>query len=134
MYKIGELSKLCRIPVKTLRYYDSMGLLPPDQIDKFTGYRYYSAAKLSDCYRILALKEPGFILEEIKAHFSLPKDRLSALITAKEQELCRLKTQTEQHIHVLRELQSALKEDASMFDIVVRKSDEIRLTFSQDHF
>ncbi|MGN1147844.1 MAG: MerR family DNA-binding transcriptional regulator, partial [Lachnospiraceae bacterium] len=30
MYKIGELSRLCRIPVKTLRYYDSEGLLVPD--------------------------------------------------------------------------------------------------------
>ena len=40
MYKIGELSKLCSIPVKTLRYYDDIGLLRPDHIDKFTGYRY----------------------------------------------------------------------------------------------
>ncbi len=129
MYKIGELSKLSKIPVKTLRYYDAMGLLPPDYIDKFTGYRYYSAAKLSDCYRILALKETGFTLEEIRVQFSLPKDKLSALIAAKVQELCELQQQTEQRIHILRELQSAMKEDKSMFDIVIRKSDEIRLAF-----
>ena len=60
MYKIGELSKLCNISVKTLRYYGSEGLLVPDRIDKFTGYRYYSASKLTDCYRIIALKELGF--------------------------------------------------------------------------
>lgn len=30
MYKIGELSKLCNIPVKTLRYYDSMGVARHD--------------------------------------------------------------------------------------------------------
>ncbi len=34
MYKIGELSKLCQLPVKTLRYYDSIGLLVPDEIDR----------------------------------------------------------------------------------------------------
>ena len=71
MYKIGELSKLCNISVKTLRYYDSVGLLIPDEIDKFTGYRYYSAAKLSELYRIIALKELGFSLDDIKKQISL---------------------------------------------------------------
>ena len=71
MYKIGELSKLSKIPVKTLRYYDSEGILTPDYIDDFTGYRYYDAAKLSDCYRIIALKELGFSLNEIKEVFLL---------------------------------------------------------------
>lgn len=129
MYKIGELSRLCNIPVKTLRYYDSAGLLPPDEIDKYTGYRYYSAAKLSDCYRILALKELGFSLEEIKAQFSMPKEKLAQLIAAKEQELQEYKAQTERRISVLRELRSALKEDESMFDIIIRKSDEIRIAY-----
>ena len=53
MYKIGELSALCRIPVKTLRFYDSEGILTTVYIDNFTGYRYYSAAQLSDCYKIV---------------------------------------------------------------------------------
>ena len=46
MYKIGELSKLSNIPVKTLRFYDLEGLIRPDRVDEFTGYRYYSASKL----------------------------------------------------------------------------------------
>ena len=66
MYKIGELSKLSKIPVKTLRYYDREGILHPDYIDPSTNYRYYNAIRLSDCYRIVALKELGFRLYEIQ--------------------------------------------------------------------
>lgn len=68
MYKIGELSRLCRIPVKTLRFYDREGLLVPDGIDRFKGYRYYSAARIADCNRIISLKELGFSLKEIELH------------------------------------------------------------------
>ena len=131
MYKIGELSRLSKIPVKTLRYYDNEGILTPDYIDDFTGYRYYDAAKLSDCYRIIALKELGFSLNEIKDAFSLPKESLSKLLASKEQELNQLKKQTEYRIGVLRNLNTALKEDAAMFDIVIRKSDEIRLLYER---
>ena len=131
MYKIGELSRLSQIPVKTLRFYDAEGILVPDEIDEFTGYRYYGAAKLSDCYRIVALKELGFSLSEIKEFLSLPKEKVSELVAAKEEELNRLKVQTEARIRVLRNLNSALKESACMFDIIIRKSDEIRLLFDR---
>ena len=65
MYKIGELSKLCKVSVKTLRYYEREGLLIPDEVDTFTGYRYYSPSKIDECNKILALKELGFTLDEI---------------------------------------------------------------------
>jgi DNA-binding transcriptional MerR regulator/predicted transcriptional regulator YdeE len=65
MIKIGEFSKLVQVPVPTLRYYDQVGLLKPIEVDRFSGYRYYSASQLPRLHRILALKGLGFSLEEI---------------------------------------------------------------------
>lgn len=129
MYKIGELSKLSRLPVKTLRYYGQEGLLVPDYIDEETGYRYYNAGKLSDCYRIIMLKGLGFSLGEIKELLSLPKENFSRLIQVKEDELLRLKAQTEERLQLLRTFHLTVKENTSMFDIVIRKSDTIHLAY-----
>ncbi len=65
MYRIGEFSKMCRVPVSALRYYSDLGLLPPVSIDPESGYRYYEAAQLPRLNRILALKDLGLSLEEI---------------------------------------------------------------------
>jgi DNA-binding transcriptional MerR regulator len=65
MFKIGEFSKLALVTVRTLRHYDEVGLLKPEQIDRFTGYRYYSAEQLVRLNRILALKDLGLSLEQI---------------------------------------------------------------------
>jgi DNA-binding transcriptional MerR regulator len=65
MIRIGEFSKLVQVPVATLRYYDQVGLLKPIEVDRFTGYRYYSASQLPRLHRILALKGLGFSLEQI---------------------------------------------------------------------
>ena len=62
MLKIGEFSKLSRISVRMLRHYDEIGLLMPEEIDPFTGYRYYSEAQLFTAGRINALKDMGFKL------------------------------------------------------------------------
>lgn len=67
MIKIGEFSKMVQVPVATLRYYDQLGLLKPIEVDRFTGYRYYSVGQLPRLHRILALKGLGFSLEQIAA-------------------------------------------------------------------
>ena len=66
LYKIGEFSKLVNVQVKTLRYYDEINLFKPQEIDLFSGYRYYSEKQINDLKVILSLKEVGFSLEEIK--------------------------------------------------------------------
>lgn len=65
MFKISEFSKFSRVPTKTLRYYDEIGLFSPAKVDRFTNYRYYSAEQLPRLNRILALKEMGLSLAEI---------------------------------------------------------------------
>jgi DNA-binding transcriptional MerR regulator len=63
--KIGEFSALTRVSVKTLRYYDEVGLLKPVRVDPESGYRYYSASQLPRLHRIPALKDLGFPLDHI---------------------------------------------------------------------
>jgi DNA-binding transcriptional MerR regulator len=65
MFRIGEFSRIAGVTIDTLRHYDALGLLKPEKVDPFTGYRYYSARQLQSLNRILALKEVGFSLEEI---------------------------------------------------------------------
>jgi DNA-binding transcriptional MerR regulator len=66
MIKIGDFARLSQVSVVTLRYYDEMDLLKPVKVDVFTGYRFYSADQLPRLNRILALKDLGFSLEQIK--------------------------------------------------------------------
>ena len=65
MLKIGEFSSLTQVSIKTLRYYNELGLLKPLRIDPDTGYRYYSASQLPRLHRILALRDLGFPLNRI---------------------------------------------------------------------
>lgn len=65
MFKIGDFSKLSKITIRMLRYYDEQGLLVPQQIDASSGYRYYNANQLATAHRILSLKEMGFSVSVI---------------------------------------------------------------------
>lgn len=65
MLRIGEFSKLSRISVRMLRYYDKLRILVPDSIDPCTGYRSYHETQLSIANRIVILRDMGFSLMEI---------------------------------------------------------------------
>ena len=67
--KIGEFSKLMQVTVKTLRHYELKGLLLPDEVDKWTGYRYYSIDQMLKLRAIRDLQRLGFSLDEIREMF-----------------------------------------------------------------
>jgi DNA-binding transcriptional MerR regulator len=89
MFKIGDFSKLGQVSVRMLRHYDQLGLLKPDHIDKFTGYRYYTAGQLAHLNRILFFKDLGFSLQQIKdlLRDNLPNDQLRGMLMMKQVEL-----------------------------------------------
>src|SRR4051794_29271509 len=66
VFRIGEFSRIVALSVRVLRHYDEIGLLVPARVDPATGYRYYSAAQLADAHRIIALKELGLSLEQVR--------------------------------------------------------------------
>ena len=89
MLKIGEFSKLAQVSVKTLRYYDELGLLRPDWVDRYTGYRYYSLGQLPRLNRLLVLRELGFSLAQIERLLreDLPAGELQRLLKLRQAEI-----------------------------------------------
>jgi effector-binding domain-containing protein len=82
-------SKFSQVPVKTLRYYDQIGLFQPAEIDPFTGYRYYSASQLPRINRILALKDLGLSLEQVAllVNQDLSPDQIRGMLRLKQVEI-----------------------------------------------
>ncbi|MEM6436878.1 MAG: MerR family transcriptional regulator [Cyanobacteria bacterium P01_D01_bin.115] len=66
MFRIGEFSKIAQVPASQLRYYDEIGLFAPIHSDRETGYRYYRVQQLASLNRILALKDLGLSLDQVK--------------------------------------------------------------------
>lgn len=89
MFQIGRFSKISRVSVKTLRYYDQIGLLKADHVDPYTGYRYYDLSQLARLNRILALKDLGLTLEQTAQMLDkgLTTNQLRKLLRQKRAEL-----------------------------------------------
>ncbi|MFD3517685.1 MerR family transcriptional regulator [Streptomyces sp. NPDC058657] len=66
MFTIGDFARHGRVSVRMLRHYDATGLLHPARVDPFTGYRHYSAAQLARLNRLIALKDLGFTLAQVR--------------------------------------------------------------------
>ena len=66
LYKIGMFANMNRVTIKTLRYYDEQKLLVPICVDEENGYRYYEAGQMEQLHRIIALKNMGFSIEDIR--------------------------------------------------------------------
>ncbi|MFJ8858494.1 MerR family transcriptional regulator [Streptomyces sp. NPDC102451] len=67
MFTIGDFARYGRVSARMLRHYDAIGLLRPDRTDPATGYRYYGAGQLARLNRIIALKDLGFTLQQVRA-------------------------------------------------------------------
>ena len=66
MYSIGEVSKICNVSKKTLRFYDEIGLISPDVVSEENNYRFYSKDTLLFVPVIKYYKQMGFKLEEMR--------------------------------------------------------------------
>ncbi|MGI6037760.1 MAG: MerR family transcriptional regulator [Limnochordia bacterium] len=111
--RIGEAAQLAGVSIRTLQYYDRIGLLKPTTITE-TGYRLYSSADLQRLQQILLFKEMGFSLAEIKdlliCSHGQRKDSLRAQKEVLQAQLRRLT----RIIHLVDETIKELEEGAEM--------------------
>lgn len=91
MLSIGEFSKICGVSTKTLRYYDEIGLINPDEINVENGYRYYSIKQLKRMLFINRLKSYQFSLEDIRAIIEMEEhqgeEKLFLMLRQKKREM-----------------------------------------------
>ena len=124
MIKIGDFARLSQVSVVTLRYYDEMNLFKPVRVDDFTGYRYYSADQLPRLNRILALKDLGFSLEQIKLMLAdgLSHEQLRGMLTIQRAEVeKRLAEEQERLIRIEARLrQIELEDKMPNYDVVLK--------------
>lgn len=127
MLKIGEFSKLCRVTVKTLRYYDEIDLLKPDLISRENGYRFYRPEKLAAVSEIQSLKDMGFSLEEISR---IMKDRLTPgqliILLSEKQKLLEENIRSEQKsIESIETWKKELKKELKMEKVTIKELPDI---------
>ena len=84
MKSISQVAKLTGVSIRTLQYYDEIGLLKPSKLTA-AGYRMYDDNALQTLQQILFFKELGFPLKEIKEILEKPDfDRIAAFKKQKE--------------------------------------------------
>src|SRR4051812_24370516 len=100
MFRIGEFARMGQVSVRTLRHYDELGLLEPVEIDRFTGYRYYSTSQLARLNRIIALKEVGLSLEQIGQllNVDLTAEQLEAILKQRQATLYQQLSETQNQL------------------------------------
>lgn len=91
LLQIGQFARITGLPVRTIRYYGDLGLLTPAEVDPTSGYRYYRVAQAERVSRLMALKECGLSLEEIRLVLDdqLTAEEFRDLLEARVDELVR---------------------------------------------
>lgn len=89
MFQIGEFAQIAQVSTRLLRFYDQQGLLVPEKTEPVTGYRYYGIRQLARLNRILALKELGLTLEQIRRYLDdkISVDELRGMLALKRAQL-----------------------------------------------
>ena len=119
-YTAGEIARIAGVSLRTIRYYDAKGLLPPVSHSD-TGYRLYDKGSLSLLQRILMLKYLGFSLEEIQKLVAAQEaDDLDqeAILDHQKKLLLERRQQLEQLISTIELAQKSPREDK--WQILVR--------------
>lgn len=126
MYSITEIAKLSGVSTRTLRYYDSIGLLKPANVNE-NGYRMYTQKEIDLLQQILFYKQFDLPLEEIKQLLSTDSDVIIDSLSNQFEKLNQQKTQLEHLITTLEKTINYYKGEENMtnaekFDVFKQQS------------
>lgn len=131
MLKIGEFSRLSQVTVKTLHHYDDQGLLHPAHVDPVTSYRYYTVTQLPRIHRIMAFKEMGLSLEQIRLMLDedVPIEQIRGMLRLKQAEIQHRVSEEQKRLSMI-EFRLRMIEAETNFpemDVVIKRVDPMRV-------
>lgn len=136
MFKIGDFSRLTRVSMKTLRHYDDIGLFKPEQVDRFTGYRYYTFDQLPRLNRILVLKGLGFSLDDIRHMLDsdLKTSELRGMLRLRWAQLQRQADEALEKLHQLEVRLSQIEQEGKMppIDVLLKQVEPLTIAGARE--
>jgi DNA-binding transcriptional MerR regulator len=131
MLKIGDFARFTGVTIKTLHHYDDIGLLKPAQVDRFSGYRYYSVEQMDRLNRILALKDLGFSLDQISLFVdqTLPVAEIRGMLKLRQVELEEQIAETETRLNRVEARLQMIEQEGQpqQHEVVVKSVDAVRV-------
>ncbi len=133
MLSIGEFAALGQVSPRTLRHYGDVGILEPAHVDPANGYRSYELRQLADLRRILALRELGLGLEQIRelvgADRDVSVDELRGMLRLRRSELSASIADEQERLQRVVHHLDALERGEVMrtIDMVVKQIDGVRM-------
>ncbi len=127
MLQIGDFTTVSRVSIKTLRYYDSIGLLSPDEVNPVNGYRFYKPQKLIELSEIHQLKEIGLSLEMIKTIRSEnpASDEIISILSDQKGNLENELSTTKKRILDIESMIQVIKEGVPMETVTIKNLPEV---------
>lgn len=121
LFTIGEMARLFDVNIRTLRYYDDIGILRPETTDPDSGYRYYSSRQFERMNAIKYLRALDMPLKKIALFFE-KRDVKSLQVMMEEQ-----KQDTRRKIEALMRIEQKLERRLnSLEDVLGAPTGEIR--------
>ena len=118
---IGRFSRMSRLSIKALRWYDECGLLAPAWVDPASGYRYYQPSQANRAEAIRTLRMIDLPLEEIRELLAEDDPELTGKRLAMQRE--RLEEQLADHQRMLRFLERLINRGGSImpYDVTIKQ-------------
>ncbi|MFS8095738.1 MerR family transcriptional regulator [Lentzea alba] len=131
MFTIGDFARLGRVSVRMLRHYDAVGLLYPAAVDPSSGYRFYTAAQLSRLNRLVALKDLGLTLDQVRIVLDekLSVEQLHGMLSLRRAELRQQILADESRLRRVEARLRAIEREGAMpvDDVVVKPVPAVRV-------
>lgn len=119
MHTVKEVSEITGISIRTLHYYDEIGLLKPTKVNE-AGYRFYDEKALEKLQQILFFREFDLPLKDIQSIMDHPTlDRTQILLSQKKM----LERKQERLGRIIKSIEHLLEGESSMDFEVFQKED-----------